>query len=240
MRARGTQPGNGAAGHGRQGRDLPRELLGAQEEERRRLAADLHDEVIQPLVAGLLQLDVLDERLAQLSEPTRAPLAEVARRVRQDIEDGLRRARGFLVALRPPLLDSDGLAAAIAQELQRLAERSSARTTLDWQLEPVDADLETVVFRVVQEGLANVAKHARAATVRVAARRDGAALLVEVSDDGVGFDPEGVLGRAAAAGHLGLRLASERVEAVGGRLELDAAPGRGTTMRLRLPLPPPG
>jgi two-component system NarL family sensor kinase len=92
----------------------------------------------------------------------------------------------------------------------------------------------------VQEALANVAKHADASTVRVWGRLDGGVLEIEIHDDGVGFDQARARAAAMATGHLGLRSMAERLEAAGGRLVLDTAPGRGATVRLRLPLPDAG
>jgi signal transduction histidine kinase len=92
-----------------------------------------------------------------------------------------------------------------------------------------------VAFRVVQEALANVAKHADASTARVWGEREGAMVVIAVADDGVGFDPQAASERADATGHLGLRSMAERIQTAGGRLELSSRPYQGTQVVLRLP-----
>jgi two-component system NarL family sensor kinase len=150
---------------------------------------------------------------------------------------GLAAVRTFLFNLRPPLLDSAGLEPALRQQLDKLAERAGCKTGITWLLdERLDRDFETVAFRVVQEALANVAKHADASTVRVWGEREGSMVVVAVADDGVGFDPEVAGERAAATGHLGLRSMAERIHtAAGGRLEITSQPSQGTQVVLRLP-----
>jgi PAS domain S-box-containing protein len=166
------------------------------------------------------------------ARPGRPALAEA----RANLEQGLAAARSFLFDLRPPLLDSAGLEPALRQQLARLSERTGCKTELVWLLEePLDGDLETVAFRVVQEALANVARHADATAVRVRAERDGTMVALEVTDDGVGFDPEAARERAAATGHLGLRSMAERIQTAGGSLEIASRPGEGTRVLLRLP-----
>jgi PAS domain S-box-containing protein len=219
-------------------RNLLRQLITAQEEERRRLAGDLHDDAIQSLTAARMHLSVLDHQLERL-EPS---AADAVRRqltpVRENLDHGLRAARTFLFNLRPPLLDTAGLQAALRQQLDKLAERTGWTTELVWELEGrLDRELEAVAFRVAQEALANAARHAGAATVRVRGGREGAAVMLEIADDGIGFDPADARDRALATGHLGLRSMAERIETAGGRLEIDAAPGRGSRVVLHLPGP---
>jgi len=247
-----AQPGAGSAGEiermrtrlrraERDRRNLLRQLLTAQEDERRRLAGDLHDDAVQSLAAALLHLDVLDARLERAGAGGLGEVHESVARVRQSLEHGLRAARAFLLDLRPPPLHGEGLRAALGQQLERLAECTACTTELDWQVDAqLDADLATVLFRVLQEALANVAKHARPSAVRVRARSDGNAVAVRVDDDGVGFDPVAIRARAVPTGHLGLRFMAERMEAAGGDLLIESAPARGTRVTLRLPTRPAG
>jgi PAS domain S-box-containing protein len=216
-------------------RHLLGQLITAQEEERRRLAGDLHDDAIQSLTAARMHLSVLHHQLDRLGDVPPAVGTALAH-ARDNLEQGLAAARTFLFDLRPPLLDSAGLEPALRQQLAKVAERSGCKTELTWLLdERLDADLETVAFRVVQEALANVARHADATTVWVRAERDGADVVLQVADDGVGFDPPKARERAAATGHLGLRSMAERIQTAGGSLEITSGPGHGTHVILRLP-----
>jgi PAS domain S-box-containing protein len=216
-------------------RHLLGQLITAQEEERRRLAGDLHDDAIQSLTAARMHLSVLHHQLERLGDVPPAVGTALAH-ARDNLEQGLAAARTFLFDLRPPLLDSAGLEPALRQQLGKVAERSGCKTELTWLLdERLDADLETVAFRVVQEALANVARHADATTVWVRAERDGADVVLQVADDGVGFDPPKARERAAATGHLGLRSMAERIQTAGGSLEITSGPGHGTRVVLRLP-----
>jgi PAS domain S-box-containing protein len=216
-------------------RHLLGQLITAQEEERRRLAGDLHDDAIQSLTAARMHLSVLHHQLERLDGVPEVVAAALAH-ARDNLEQGLAAARTFLFDLRPPLLDSAGLEPALRQQLAKLAERTGCKTEVTWLLdERLDADLETVAFRVVQEALANVARHADATTVRVQAERDGSDVVLQVADDGVGFDPPAARERAAATGHLGLRSMAERIQTAGGSLEITSEPGGGTRVVLRLP-----
>jgi PAS domain S-box-containing protein len=217
-------------------RHLLGQLITAQEEERRRLAGDLHDDAIQSLTAARMHLSVLHHQLDRLGGPTSAAVVTALANARDNLEQGLAAARTFLFDLRPPLLDSAGLEPALRQQLAKLAERTGCKTEVTWLLdERLDVDLETVAFRVVQEALANVARHADATTVWVQAERDGPDVVLQVADDGVGFDPPAARERAAATGHLGLRSMAERIQTAGGSLDITSGPGHGTRVVLRLP-----
>jgi len=220
----------------RERRHLLGQLITAQEEERRRLAGDLHDDAVQSLTAARMHLSILDQVVARLAGDAAATVQPVLDNVHENLEQGLVAARTFLFNLRPPLLDSAGLEPALRQQLAKLAERTGCKTEVNWLLEErLDRDLEMVAFRVVQEALANVAKHADASTVRVWGEREGSMVVIAVADDGVGFDPQVAGERAAATGHLGLRSMAERIQTAGGQLELSSRPYQGTQVVLRLP-----
>lgn len=218
-------------------------LVSAQEDERRRLAANLHDDTIQALAAALLLLDVLDARreraVAEHADGGTEAWDVVrftAERIRQNVELALQSARTFLFDLRPLVLDEAGLEVALRRQLDRLAEGAGCAVELRWA--PVGAmgsERETILFRAVQEALANVAEHAGAATASVRVWLEGGMVAVEVADDGDGFDPDETLAHAPSSGHLGLRFMAERIEAAGGTLRIEAAPGRGTRVEFRLP-----
>jgi PAS domain S-box-containing protein len=220
----------------RERRHLLGQLITAQEEERRRLAGDLHDDAVQSLTAARMHLSILDQVVDRLGEDTAGTVRPALGQVRENLEQGLVAARTFLFNLRPPLLDSAGLEPALRQQLAKLAQRTGCKTEVTWMLdERLDRDLEMVAFRVVQEALANVAKHADASTVRLWGEREGSMVVIAVADDGVGFDPQTASERAAATGHLGLRSMAERIQTAGGRLEISSRPHQGTQVVLRLP-----
>jgi signal transduction histidine kinase len=209
-------------------------VIGAQEAERARVARDLHDEIGQDLTSVLLGLRLVETSLA--GEP---PDLDAARKhgaeLRELVTDALGDVRRLAFELRPTVLDDVGLLAAV----QRLAADVTARHGLTYQVEVdglgqaerLPADVETVAYRVVQEAVTNVVRHARAGSVRIAAARSAGRLRVVISDDGVGFD----LARVGS-GSLGLRGMHERAALVGGHVSLTAAPGHGTTVVLEVPL----
>ena len=199
-------------------------LITAEEEQRRRLSRDIHDGLGQTLTAASLTLDAL---AADLGEP------EAARhlaRARELITTALGETRAAAGQIRPPRLMERGLASA----LHELAIRCGAPVVAD--LDPAagttlapDRILE--VFRIAQEALGNAVRHGGGA-IHLQMRSEPAALLLEVTDDGAGFDPDQVDPQA-----LGLSGMRERAAAIGARLTINAAPGSGTQIRLRVPVP---
>ena len=200
-------------------------VLRAQEEERRRVARDLHDEVNQALTAILLRL----EALAQDVPPEqRDEVAELKRLTGQAMDQLLSLAR----QLRPTALDDHGLAPALEAQVRSFGERTGADARFEVHGDPSGLDEETqnVVYRVAQEALANAARHSRAerVEVRLTTSDTGAELLGR--DDGGGFDP-----LAARGGGLGLDGMAERARLAGGALDLRSSRGAGTELTLRLP-----
>jgi two-component system sensor histidine kinase UhpB len=201
-------------------------VLRAQEEERRRLARDLHDEVNQALTAILLRLEVL----AHDAPPGRAEeVAELKRLVNQAMEELLNLAR----QLRPTALDDHGLVPAIDAQLKQFASRTGVAARLHTEGDPggLGDDAQTAVFRITQEALANVGRHAGATSVEVELSVNGAGAELRVRDDGQGFRP----GEADPGSGLGLRGMAERARLVGGELDVRSAPGGGTTVHARIP-----
>jgi two-component system sensor histidine kinase UhpB len=198
--------------------------LQAQEEERARVARDLHDEVNQSLTGLLLRLEAVRESAPPELE---AELAETKALANQAMRELLSLAR----QLRPTALDDLGLAAAVAGQVEQLGRGEiDAEFSADGGFSDLSDDAQLVVYRVAQEALSNAARHSGAATVAVELRRhDSDGVELEVSDDGRGFafdESEGGLGIA------GMR---ERALLIGGELMIESRPGRGTTVRLVVP-----
>jgi signal transduction histidine kinase len=212
----------------REFRRLGRAVWRVQEDERRRLARELHDGVGQNLTA-------LKHRLAQLEDalppdsPARRQLDAALALCSETLED----TRHLSRLLRPPILDDLGLEAALRWLARSFGESTGIGVTLDMQpLPALDGELQTLLFRVAQEALNNAAKHAQAQDVIVRlVSRDGM-LQLQVADDGHGFDPE----QAPQAGGSGLGGMRERLRLYDGRLELHSAPGEGTRVRALVPL----
>lgn len=211
-------------------RSLAAAIVLAQEQERRRVAEDLHDGPVQELVGLGLTLDALSAGLREQAPEAADGVARAAASAR-DMVKALRRA---IFDLHPMALKELGFSAATRALVQRLEWRG-ARVSLDLEAADGLSDVHrTVAFRVVQEAIANVARHAEPAAVAISARADGDRIVVEVADDGRGFDPGDPRARIEG-GHLGLAAMSERAALVGGDVTIDSAPGRGTTLRLSLP-----
>ncbi|HET8607209.1 MAG TPA: GAF domain-containing sensor histidine kinase [Gaiellaceae bacterium] len=210
-------------------RDTVRRVIEAQELERRRLARELHDETGQALTSILLGLKAI--RAAGSDEAA----AEAEAGLRDLVVQALQDVRSLAVELRPAALDDFGLEAALQRLAGTFQERSGIRTAVEASLgdERLPPEIETVLYRLVQEALTNVVKHAGAESVSiVVARRDGGVSAV-VEDDGRGFAPQEV--RADALGLVGMR---ERLAVLGGTLAVESRPRAGTTLVASLPLLP--
>jgi two-component system sensor histidine kinase UhpB len=196
--------------------------LRAQEEERARVARDLHDEVNQSLTGLLLRLEAVRE---QSPPELEAELAETKALASQAMTELLSLAR----QLRPTALDDLGLAAAIAGQVQQL-ERSEIEATFssEGSFSDLDDDVQLVVYRVTQEALSNAARHSEASRVEVDLRRHDSGVELRVSDNGSGFV------FAESEGGLGIAGMRERALPVGGELTIESRPGSGTTVRLRV------
>jgi signal transduction histidine kinase len=209
-------------------------VLRATEQERIRLAADLHDGPVQELTALRYGLTRARNRV-QRGEPAEAEALLAG--IEDDLAAGVTGLRRLMSELRPAVLDEQGLEAALQNQAQAFEAASGVSCTIETGLEGrrLAPELETVLFRVTQESLNNVGKHARASNVTVSLAADDGAVRLRIRDDGVGFDPL-VARRLAGEGHFGLAGMRERVEMVGGRLVVDSAPGRGTTVNVEMAL----
>jgi signal transduction histidine kinase len=207
---------------------LARRLLTAQEEERRHVAVELHDELGQVLTAVKINLASL-ERLSGAA-PSPSHLTEAI----ASVDHAMRSVRDLALDLRPSVLDDLGLAAALRWYVDRFARDTSveAHLTIDGvrRLEP---ELETACFRVAQEALTNVARHARARHVWLSLSVGGQGLELTVRDDGIGFDVEAARGRAGAGDSMGLLGMQERVSLLGGDFGVRRPPEGGAEVWAR-------
>lgn len=216
----------------RRQRDLSRRLIRAQEDERRRIARELHDEVGQSLSVVKAGLQALR------NEPGCADRADECMEV---VDGSIRQVRDLALHLRPAMLDDLGLVAALGWLVERFAQRTGldCRLVADpTEVTDVPAEVGTACYRVVQEALTNAARHARARRVRVELAEHAGRLSLVVRDDGIGFDATRARGAPPGDRSLGLLGMHERVELVGGRLEIESAPGQGTEIQASLPLRP--
>lgn len=203
--------------------------LRAQEEERTRVARDLHDEVNQSLTGLLLRLEAVREAAPPALEPE---IAETRALANKAMEELLSLAR----QLRPTALDDLGLTAAIAGQVEQLRHSGlKAELRAEGDFSELDDDVQLVLYRVAQEALTNAARHGEAARVEVSLRRDAHRVELEVADDGRGFAFE------QSERGLGIGGMRERALLVGGDLTIESRPGEGTTVRLSVPAgsPPP-
>ncbi len=197
--------------------DLAARLLFAQEEERRRVGRELHDQVGSLLTAALLSLRMAEKNPLRIQD------------AREAVQEALETVRRLSKELRIPFLEDLGLQAALERYAEELRGRG-LEVELDLDLPPLSPEASTALFRVVQEALTNVARHARAQRAWVRIRTQGDRVHGEVGDDGQGFDPRAT---PASVGILGMQ---ERVRALGGSLLIESQPGQGTRVRFAFPL----
>jgi len=212
-------------------RRLLQRLATATEQERKRMARDIHDDSLQALTAAELRLQRLRSTLVEPSQ--RALLEEVEAMVRRT-DDGLRR---LVFDLRPPALDlPGGLKSALREYLDHF--RADLRVSLELKLALADdlpVDTSQLIYRILQEALTNIAKHARASHVRLLLEEQGQGVHAVVTDDGRGF----LVGEAQVApGHIGLTSLRERVELAGGWCQIESQPGAGTRVEVWVPPTP--
>lgn len=201
-------------------------LISVPEDERRRIASDLHDDTTQKLCAAGLRLASLEAK-----HPSLAGDANYVA-IGDCVQEAIARLRDLMFELRPPALDQEGLASAVRELLDRMADglEHSLIGRLERQPPP---EVAAAAYRITQEALANVRKHAQATHVEVALGSHGDVIFVRVQDDGVGFSPwEADVGRP---GHIGLMSMRERAELAGGWLRVESQPGQGTKIEFELP-----
>jgi signal transduction histidine kinase len=208
-------------------RQLMEKVIATQEDERRRIARELHDSTSQNLTSLIVGLRMMEAQCAQCTSPTKAAdLRQVASHTLEEVHD-------LSMRLRPRVLDDLGLAAA----LERLAHEWQARYKIPVDVviqldERLPGEIETALYRIVQEALTNIARHAQAKSASILVEKRGGSVRAIVEDDGVGFDPSAQRGER----HLGLLGMRERAELLGGTLTIESAPQSGTSVFIEIPL----
>jgi len=215
-------------------RHLSRRILSAQEEERRRISRELHDEVAQVLMGVNLHLATLKKEAAADAKNLTRKIARTQRLVVRSLNI----VHQFAGQLRPAALDDLGLIPALHSYVKDFAKRTGLpihfTSFTRGRMEQLDSARRTVLYRVAQEALINVARHAQASLVNVSIQKLQSVIRMEVKDNGKFFQMQGVLptGKKKGLGLLGMR---ERVEMVGGRFTVESSPGKGTTIRAEIP-----
>lgn len=213
-------------------RRLAARLEEAQEEERRRIAADIHDDTIQVVSAADLRAQALAQRI---SDPE---LRSEAEALHEALSDAVERLRHLLFELRPPALDRKGLVAALREYLEHPWRRPGPAVELEDRLEvEPPPELRTTLFRIAQEAITNVQKHAGATRLRVTVETADGGVRLRVEDDGRGLDALDL--SEPEPGHLGITAMIERAELAGGRCRIEGSPGRGTRVECWVPLERP-
>lgn len=214
--------------------DFAEQVIAAQESERRRLAADIHDGISQRLVSLTYRLDAAARAV---DGQQCADAVEQLEKARDLVDLTLAEARSAIGGLRPPVLDDLGLAGGLASLATSVTEFD---LVLDLAEVRLPEHIEVALYRIAQEGLQNVVKHSRALQASVGFTVDDGVARLEVADNGVGFEPGGPevpsSHGAAGAGGFGMLSMAERAELVGGRLEVRSRPGEGTSVTVTIPL----
>ncbi|HJW88214.1 MAG TPA: histidine kinase, partial [Dehalococcoidia bacterium] len=207
-------------------------VITAQEEERRRLARELHDEQGQALGAISISLD----RLSRLVGPAFPQVQKEIEQARDMARLLLQETRRLIYDLRPSVLDDMGLEAAIRWSAETHLERHGVEVTFNSSLPPgrLSPPVEVALFRVAQEAITNIERHAQARHAGIVLEQQGSSLLMQVRDDGRGFDARHILnGRETGVGLEGMQ---ERVLLIGGHMEVVSVPGKGTLIKVEVPL----
>lgn len=210
-------------------RELAEASVAAQEEERQRVAFEVHDRVAQTLASAFQQL----QRLESLTED-RPEVRQVAVRASVLLREAIRESRSIMNDLHPPVLEEFGVASLIEEELQRFREETGCRTSFEADYSPrPPRSVEVVLYRIFHEALINIRRHALGATnVTVCLTSNGQSASLRVQDDGPGFDVTGATQATRVGGLMSMR---RRAEVAGGSFEIVSAPGQGAQVTMRVP-----
>ncbi|HEY4580613.1 MAG TPA: sensor histidine kinase, partial [Candidatus Acidoferrales bacterium] len=215
--------------------ELLKRLITAQEEERRRVARDLHDGLGQDLAGLAFGLEVVERMGTDQPEPTLAHI----RQLRVQIAETTNRVYDMILALRPSVLDDLGLAPALRLQAERTLKDAGVQFEVEASglTRRLPSEIETALFRTFQEALHNIARHAGASRVRLSLAAHDGQFEGEIVDDGRGFDPETIRPNGYTPRGLGLLGMQERMAQCGGALEIFSRPGAGTRLQIRIPIP---
>lgn len=213
---------------------LSNDLVVVEERERKKFSRDLHDSLGQILTTLKINLDLSNASIQEDIQKSKAYIEES----RNLVEEAVREVKQISYDLRPSVLDDFGLNAALRLQTSQFQKRVGIPTTLNLDLEDrrYDPSIETVLYRIVQEILTNIAKHSQATQVSIQLFKRNNILALTVSDNGIGFDMEKLSKREEQEAHFGLRNIQERVEFFGGKLYIDSAMGKGTEISVEIVL----
>lgn len=215
-------------------RRLLHQTINAQESERRRLAAEIHDSVVQSLVGMSYRIQALEKRV---SPDTDGPFLDDLRLLKEQLNTNISELRGLLLGLRPPMLDDMGLFPALETHLKNFGFKNNVQTSFQppEELPDLTRDAQVNLFRIIQEALNNIERHAGASHVTIEIETTPQKLRMNIRDDGKGFAARG--GKEKTR-HLGIASMRERTELLGGTLKIKSEPGRGTVVSLDVPFRP--
>ena len=216
-------------------RDLSRQLLSIQEDERRKISRELHDVIAQTLTG-------INMRLATLKAESHVNIVQLQAKITSTqhlVEKSLEIVHRFATELRPTALDDLGLIPALKSFMQGFMEDTGVRASLKVfaAIEQSSSTVRTVLYRIAQEALTNVARHAKASHVETSIQSLNGVIRMEITDDGQGFEMDGAAG-ATKKNRLGMLGMRERVEMIGGTFGVESTPGHSTTVRVDIPLEP--
>lgn len=213
---------------------LSRQLLSAQEDERRMISRELHDQIAQTLTGINVRLASLKTESTLNHKGLQRKISSTQRLVEKSVDI----VHQFARDLRPTVLDDLGLIPALHSFMKNFTSRTGVRASLatfTMKIDELDAARRTALFRVAQEALTNVARHAHASRVEVSVQKLPDCICMKIKDDGKSFDVDRAL-RANGGKHLGLLGMRERLEMIGGKFVVESAPGKGTTIQAQIPL----
>jgi signal transduction histidine kinase len=213
-------------------RNAMERLLRAEEQERRRLAAELHDDTVQVLAACLVALDRLEQTVETAD---RSRITTVVTATRRTLAAATDRTRRLMFELRPTSMQDEGLAGALRDLADQVGEEAGLRVSVSVPEERYSYVVEEITYRTVREAIVNVRKHARAKALEVQVSETDGRLRGRVADDGRGFEVAAALERSRRQRRMGLDAMHERLRLAGGAVDVRSAPGCGTVVSFELP-----
>jgi two-component system sensor histidine kinase DegS len=212
-------------------KDVQKRIIEAQESERGRLAREVHDGPAQALSNAIFHVEIVERLMEQDPALAAAELHRLREALRRELGD----VRAYISQLRPPILADLGLSGAIRDIADQvgLALGIRVEADLDPSIDTIRGGSELVILRIIQEALQNIRRHAAASSAGVHAQRDGAGWVVEIRDNGRGFDPAAAAGGARRS--FGLQFMRERAESIGAGFEVRSRPDGGTMVRITIP-----